>query len=103
MQNQINQSEDTPGPGYYENNSSLNKSSISFSKRGYNGFVSGTQRNPFKSKYDNNGPGPGTYDNISGISTTFTSMQNSNSQIVQNDFKKQVYPFNAISRETVDK
>ena len=103
MQNQVNQNETTPGPGYYEVNSQLSRSSISFSKKGFNGFVSGTQRNPFKSKYDNNGPGPGAYDNISGISTTFTSMQNSNSQIVQNDFKKQVYPFNAISRENTTK
>lgn len=103
MQNQINQNEATPGPGYYEVNPDLSRSSISFSKKGYNGFVSGTQRNPFKAKYDNNGPGPGAYDNVSGISTTFTSMYNSNSQVVQSDFKKQVYPFNAISRENTTK
>ena len=71
-----------------------------FSKMGYNGFVSGTQRNPFKNKYLNSGPGPGAYVSNQPMNNNSTSLSHNDTTLHSVGNKKShTYAFNAISRE----
>lgn len=93
----------TPGPGHYDPSNIQSSSLLGCSKKGYNGFVSGTQRNPFKPKYVNSGPGPGTYTSHNPLNTTFniSSLDTTNNTLSLK--KNNTYAFNAISREPINK
>jgi hypothetical protein len=66
----------------------MNMSTHNFSKKGYNGFVSGTQRNPFKSKYLNSGPGPGAYVNSNPPMNSTSMSQNNDTTLHSLNVKK---------------